>query len=181
MGDPGMKPLPPLANVIDYCHSNFRADWMDVFIAACCRFMVGTSSGPAFVPPMYGVPTILTNWWPPAERAWHASDIFIPKMPRRIADGSYLTLSETLAEPFSWCHSRRYLTDRYGVQLEDNEPEIIRAAVEEMAARFDSNTPVAAEVSKLQARAAEIYAANGVFGSGHLSQSFLERHRIYAE
>ncbi|HEY4141230.1 MAG TPA: TIGR04372 family glycosyltransferase, partial [Pseudolabrys sp.] len=34
MGDPGMKPLPPLANVIDYCHSNFRADWMDVFIAA---------------------------------------------------------------------------------------------------------------------------------------------------
>lgn len=176
LGDPGMRPLPPLANVIDYCHSDFRSDWMDVFIAACCRFMVGTSSGPAFVPPMYGVPTVLTNWWPPAERAWHSSDIFIPKMPRRIADGEYLTLSETLSEPFSWCHSRGYLSDHEGVHVEDNDPEVIRAAVEEMAARFDGDTAVTEEVSPLQARAEQIYKVNGVFGSGHLAQGFLQRY-----
>lgn len=179
MGDPGMKPLPPLANVIDYCHSDFRADWMDVFIAACCRFMVGTSSGPAFVPPMYGVPTVLTNWWPPAERAWHASDIFIPKMPRRIADGKYLTLSETLSEPFSWCHSRRYLAENEGVQLEDNEPEVIRAAIEEMAARIDGDTAVTTEVSQLRMRTEHIYKVNGVFGSGHLAGGFLQRYSTY--
>jgi putative glycosyltransferase (TIGR04372 family) len=179
MGDPGMKPLPPLANVIDYCHSNFRADWMDVFIAACCRFMVGTSSGPAFVPPMYGVPTILTNWWPPAERAWHASDIFIPKMPRRIADGKYLTLSETLSEPISWCHSRRYLVDCEGVHAEDNDPEVIRASIDEMITRLEGGCADTGEVPALRARAEQIYKAKGIFGAGQLSRSFLLQYREY--
>ena len=129
MGDPSMKPLPSLPNVIDYCHSDLRADWMDIFIAARCRFMIGTSSGPAYIPPLYGVPSVLTNWWPPAQRPWHASDIFIPKMLRRLADGQYLTLGETLSEPFSYCHSLRYLADHEGIRVEDNDPEIIRSAV----------------------------------------------------
>ena len=34
MGDPGMQPMPPVPNVLDYCHSDIRADWMDIFIAA---------------------------------------------------------------------------------------------------------------------------------------------------
>ena len=111
MGDTGMSRLPPLSNVIDYCHSDLRADWMDIFIAARCRFMLGTSSGPAYIPPLYGVPSVLTNWWPPAQRPWHASDIFVPKMLCRVADGRYLSLSETLCEPFSYCHSRSYLAE----------------------------------------------------------------------
>ena len=50
----------------------------------------------AFVPPLYGVPAVLTNWWPPGMRPWHASDIYTPKLPKRTADGIDLTLSETL-------------------------------------------------------------------------------------
>ncbi len=97
MGDPSMTPLPPLPNVIDYCHSDLRADWMDVFIAAQCRFMIGSGSGPVFIPPIYGVPSVITNWWPPAHRPLHAFDIFVPKMARRSLNGSYLTLSEVVA------------------------------------------------------------------------------------
>ena len=41
MGDPGMSRMPPLPNVIDYCHSDLRADWMDIFIATQGRFMLG--------------------------------------------------------------------------------------------------------------------------------------------
>jgi hypothetical protein len=33
----------------------------------------------AFVPPLYGVPAVLTNWWPPGMRPWHASDILHPE------------------------------------------------------------------------------------------------------
>jgi putative glycosyltransferase (TIGR04372 family) len=176
MGDPGMRPLPEFANVIDYCHSDLRADWMDVFLGARCRFMVGSTSGPAFIPPIYGVPTVLTNWWPPAQRAWHASDIFIPKMPRRLADDRYLTLSETLAEPYSFCHSRRYLADRGGVRVEENDAETIRAAVEEMLARTDGDSGHGAAVSDLRLRTDRIYEAHGVSGMGQLSCGFLQRH-----
>jgi putative glycosyltransferase (TIGR04372 family) len=175
MGDPGMKRLPPLPNVIDYCHSDWRSDWLDVFLAARCRFMIGTSSGPVFVPPIYGVPSILTNWWPPAERAWHASDIFIPKMPRRIADGKYLTLGETLSEPYSWCHSRRYLSDHEGVVVEENESELIRAAVEEMFGRL-AGEKEADEIRDLRSRADKIYESHGASGMGQLSREFLRRY-----
>ncbi len=176
LGDPGMRPLPSLPNVIDYCHSDLRADWMDIFIAARCRFMIGTSSGPAYIPPLYGVPSVLTNWWPPAQRPWHASDIFIPKMLRRLADGQYLTLGETLSEPFSYCHSLRYLADHEGIRVEDNDPEIIRSAVEEMLARLDGAVSASNEVSELRLRADEIYGSHGVFGMGQLAGEFLRRH-----
>ena len=176
MGDPGMRPLPAIPNVIDYCHSGLRADWMDIFIAARCRFMIGTSSGPAYIPSLYGVPSLLTNWWPPAQRPWHASDIFIPKMLRRMADGRYLTLSETLTEPFSYCHSLEYLADHEGVRIEDSDPEIIRAAVEEMLARLDGDVSDGAEISDLRSRADRIYASHGAFGMGQLAGGFLRRH-----
>ena len=89
MGDGETAPLPPLANVIDYRHSDMRADWMDVFLLARSRFVLGSASGPIFVPPLYGVPVVLTNWWPPAMRPWHASDIYIPKLAKRAADETY--------------------------------------------------------------------------------------------
>lgn len=176
MGDPSMKPLPALPNVIDYCHSTLRADWMDIFIATQCRFMLGTSSGPAVIPGVYGVPMLLTNWWPPAQRPWHATDIFIPKMLRRLPDGQYLTLSETLTEPFSYCHSRRYLAEQENVGVEDNESGVIRAAVEEMLARLDGDTGENAEASDLRQRADQIYRSRGVFGMGQLSLGFLRRY-----
>ncbi len=92
MGDADAPPLPPLANVVDYCRSDMRADWMDIFLMARSRFMLGSASGPIFVPPLYGVPAVLTNWWPPGMRPWHAADIFVPKLLRRSADGRHLTL-----------------------------------------------------------------------------------------
>lgn len=177
MGDPGMSPIPSVANVFDYCHSDLRADWMDIFIAARCRFMLGTSSGPAYVPPIYGVPSVLTNWWPPAQRPWHRSDLFVPKMVRRLADGRYLTLCETLCEPFSYCHSRRYFADHAGVFVEASDPEIIRATVEEMLARIDGSSAPDADVAELRSRADGIYRAHGAFGMASLGAEFLRRHR----
>jgi putative glycosyltransferase (TIGR04372 family) len=175
MGDPSMGPMPQLPNLIDYCHSNLRADWMDVFIAARCRFLLGTSSGPAYIPPLYGTPSVLTNWWPPAQRPWHAFDIFIPKMLRRQVDGRQLSLSETLCEPFSYCHSRRFLADHSGVYIEDNDAEIIRAAVVEMLARLDGNSDDDAEVAELRSRADRIYQAHDALGMGILPRDFLRQ------
>ena len=127
MGDPDAPPMPPLPNVIDYCRSDMRSDWMgDIFLIARSRFILGSASGPSFVPPLYGVPVVLTNWWPPGMRlpCQHAADIFIPKLLRRSADGRYLALSETLREPFSHCHSPRYLAEREGVHVgEQWKPE----------------------------------------------------------
>jgi hypothetical protein len=85
-------------------------------------------------------PRSITNWWPAGERPWRPSDIFVPKLLRKISDGSYMTLGQTLCEPFGWSYSKNYPTDRAGVRLEDNDGETIRAVVCEMLERLDGNS-----------------------------------------
>jgi putative glycosyltransferase (TIGR04372 family) len=179
MGDATMPPLPPMPNVIDYCHSDLRADWMDVFLAARCRFMLGTSSGPAYLAPLYGVPSVLTNWWPPAQRPWHAMDLFVPKMQQHIEDGRYLTLRETLAEPYSYCHSVDYLAETQKVRVVDNDPDVICAAVAEMLDRLDRTGTLDAEVEHLRAEASRIYDACGAHGMGQLAGGFVRAHAAF--
>jgi putative glycosyltransferase (TIGR04372 family) len=171
-----MRRLRPTAKVLDYCHSDLRADWMDVFLAARCRFMLGTSSGPAYLPALYGVPSVLTNWWPPAQRPWHPADLFIPKMLRHKADGRYLTLPETLAEPFSYCHSAHYLANVERVGVEDNDPGSIRAAVAEMLDRLEGGTSADPELDILRAQADTIYGRCGALGMAQLAASFVKMH-----
>jgi putative glycosyltransferase (TIGR04372 family) len=179
MGDPGMNPMPRLPNVIDYCHSAIRADWMDIFIVARSRFLLGTTSGPAFIPPLYGVPSVLTNWWPPAQRPWRSSEIFLPKMLRRIKDQRYLSLSESFREPFSYCHSRNYLTEREGVLVEDNDPELIRDAVIEMLDRMDGRAAPDTSASDWRACADRIYEVNKIVGRAQLATALFRRHENF--
>lgn len=177
MGDPSMAPLPPMANVLDYCHSALRADWMDVFLAARCRFMLGTSSGPAYLPALYGVPSVLTNWWPPGQPPWHPSDLFIPKLHQRADNGRYLTLRETLAEPFSFCHSQDYLANARNIRIVDNDPDVIRAGVVEMLARLEGVLTVDPEVERLREEADRLYDTCGCQGMGRLAAGFARAHR----
>jgi putative glycosyltransferase (TIGR04372 family) len=178
MGDKSMAPLPPVPNVFDYCHSDLHSDWMDIFIAAKCRFFIGTSSGPAYVPPLYGVPSILTNWWPPAQRPWHAMDIFMPKMLRSLSDGRILTLRETLGEPFCYCHSLKYLADEMKVIVENNDEGLIRDAVIEMIDRLEAGSDEA-DICDLRRRADTIYDECNAFGMAKLTRGLLRRHETF--
>jgi putative glycosyltransferase (TIGR04372 family) len=176
MGDADAPPLTALAGVVDYCRSDMRSDWMDIFLLARSRFVLGSASGPIFVPPLYGVPCVLTNWWPPGMRPWQASDIYIPKRVRRLADGTHLALSETLREPVAYCHSLRHLVAPHGLTVEDNEADIIHDAVVEMLTRPDGAAGSDANVEALRARADRIYQSHGYSGMAELARGFLRRH-----
>jgi putative glycosyltransferase (TIGR04372 family) len=184
MGDPSMTPLPPLPNVLDYCHSAIRSDWMDIFLAATSRFFIGTSSGVCYVAQDYGVPCVLTNWWPPAQRPWHAGDIFIPKLLRRSASGQVLSLEESLNEPFGYCNSVDYLREKHGVTVQDNHPEDIRVAVVEMLDRvdgrpnYDQNDIAMRECAEgiYASVAMRLYDSPAAFGAANLACGFLRRN-----
>jgi putative glycosyltransferase (TIGR04372 family) len=189
MGDPSMTPLPPLPNVLDYCHSAIRSDWMDVFLCAMCRFFIGTSSGVCYVAQDYGVPCVLTNWWPPAQRPWHSGDIFVPKILRRMRSGEILSLAESLDEPFGYCHSVDYLQEKHGVTVQDNRPEDICAAVVEMFEHMDGRPNYDQSDLAMRRRAEAIYASvamrlydsPGAFGAAALARDFLRRNPSFLE
>ena len=176
IGDTAMTPLAPMPNVLDYSHSSIRSDWMDVYLLSRCRFFLGTSSGPAYVPQDYGVPCVLTNWWPPAQRPWHPQDIFIPKLYRKAKDGSILSLSRSLAEPFGYCNSVNYLGDRYGVVVDVNLPSDIHAATCEMLDRLEGTYHFTEDDQDRQKRADQIYRSNDGHGMASVSSNFLKIH-----
>ena len=189
MGDPSMTSLPQLPNVLDYCHSEIRSDWMDVFLAAKSRFFIGTPSGVCYVAQDYGVPCVLTNWWPPAQRPWHRGDIFVPKLIRRTRTGEILSLDESLSEPFGYCNSEAYLEDGHQVIVQDNDPEDIRAAVVEMFQRTNggqkydqSDLAMAEHAERIYVSAAmRLYDSPGAFGAAALARDFLRRNPSFVQ
>ena len=62
LGDPSMSPLPPMERVIDYARHPARTPALDVYLAARCRFFIGTNSGPMFMPHLFGRPALITNY-----------------------------------------------------------------------------------------------------------------------
>lgn len=61
LGDPSMPRLPPMERVIDYSHSAFKSELMDVYLICRCRFFIGVNSGPLEVAWLFQKPVVLTN------------------------------------------------------------------------------------------------------------------------
>lgn len=49
------------AGYFDYANSEFKNEVLDVYLMANCRFMIGTSSGPIFIPKEFGKSVLYTN------------------------------------------------------------------------------------------------------------------------
>ena len=137
MGGSSMPPLPKMHNVIDYVHTEFKSDWMDVFLWAKCKFFIGTTSGPAAIPISFGVPSITTNLVPLFSRPWY-NDLFIPKLIWSNKLNRFLTFSEILSSPVGFAFYERDILSQ-GCKLIDNSPEDINDLVLEMLSIIDGN------------------------------------------
>lgn len=136
MGDPSGQPITPMPGVIDYAHSPFRSDWMDIFLCAQCRFFLGNTSGLFMVPTIFGVPVALAHMAPlGCVYALHSTDLSIPKH-FLDASGREFSPAELMASAIgSYRHTRQYAEQ--GVTVLDNTPEEIRDLVVEMLDRLD--------------------------------------------
>src|SRR5262249_31175182 len=97
MGHPVKRSTPPVDGLIDYANSGQRADWMDIFLCARSRFFLGTQSGLSYVPNVFGVPTIMTNYISLGIPPWYGNDLFIPKLLFSKRKNRQLTFAETLS------------------------------------------------------------------------------------
>jgi putative glycosyltransferase (TIGR04372 family) len=180
MGDPTMKPLPKMPQVVDYALSSYKSDWMDVFLWACCRFFVGTNSGPAVVLPTFGVPMLWTNVTPFAICSiTFPNSLMVPKLWYSQAEQRLLTFSEILACPAGWCQ-RRTLDDH--LVLVDNTADELAAGVKEMIALTkDGIQEHQYEITKdplnpLQMKLDTIREKYNTFGKLPVSRAFLNKY-----
>jgi putative glycosyltransferase (TIGR04372 family) len=148
-GDPSMKALAPIPQVIDYARSSAKSDWMDIFLCSQCRFFIGMASGLQNVPWVFGVPCVFANFWPMYVRAISNQDIFIPKLYVSRRDNRYLTFEEAHHPDLLGIYYAQAL-DMQGIEILDNKPEEICQVVCEMMARLDGSIEYTEEDDRLQ-------------------------------
>ena len=135
MGDPSMPPLPETDGVIDYVHSKYRSDWMDVFLCASCEFFLGCGSGLDCVAKAFGRPCGLANLAPLSNvYAGGPNEVGIPKLLWHEKEERLLGFSEILSAPLG---NARYTKDYLsaGVRLLENDPDDVAALALEMLDR----------------------------------------------
>jgi putative glycosyltransferase (TIGR04372 family) len=121
---------------IDYS-TRFRSEFLDLYLAANCHFMVSTGSGIDSVSYMFRRPVLMCNITPVAhlysDKSWVLN---LPKLHRRRGASSLMSFSEVVSSGVG----DYVTTDQYNqaaVEFLDAEPEVIRDAVLEMADRID--------------------------------------------
>jgi putative glycosyltransferase (TIGR04372 family) len=176
MGDPSMPALPARNGVVDYAHSPQKADWMDIFLCGTCWFYAGTSSGLAYVPNLFEIPCVFTNWFPTGTRPLNGTDIFIPKLHWYDKDNDFVPFAESLAPPLGHIHARPTLRD-LGVSLKDNTPEDLRDVVIEMMDRLEAKAVYTASDRNLLARFETVATQSRSFGNARIGREFIRKYR----
>ena len=117
---------------IDYAKSKFRSDFMDVFLCAQAKFMLGTSSGLSAVSRIFGVPILLVNYLPTGTIYGRKGDIFIPQNFISRKNNKRLTFKKTMSEPYSLGMTDGAYHNVLKVKLEKNSSGDIKNATKEM-------------------------------------------------
>ena len=183
MGDPSMTPLPSMPQVIDYVHHRIRSDWMDVFLGATCRFLIGTGSGYLHIPMFFGVPCILTNF--PGFIPYFGLknyDLYLPRWIKNAQTNNLISFDQFMSPPTSMFYSlERY--SKAGLQWVENTPEELEGATQEMLERTANGTSSQYPDDDLQRRFKAIAEECGLKHGGRpvkafapISQDFLMRH-----
>lgn len=137
VGEKTSKRLPHHDRVIDYAHSPFKSDWMDVFLCANCHFFLGNSSGLYLLSSVFGKRSALANLMPMSgAMPVGFNDIGIPKLLRNRKTGQLLGYDELLkSEIANFRFTSQY--EAHDVLVEDNSPEDIRELAVEMLQSVD--------------------------------------------
>ena len=174
MGDPSMKLLPPMDHVIDFAHSAFKTPKADILIAACCRFFLGTNSGFATIPNIFGVKCVFSNWLPVGLPLWSSQDLLYPKLYWSSISNRYLTFEEIFSSDIAFIQNWSDLPE--GISLRDNTAnEIYELTAEALEIEFNNDS----QDILVGARKAydEIARKNGSYMGSTLSAAFIRRYK----
>ena len=156
LGDPMMKRLPPMDKVIDYAHSPFRSELMDLYLVSQCRFYLGMNSGPVEFAWLFQKRVVMTN-----DSEWlmafpfKREDLVIFKHVFSKSQNRFLSLDETLEIPLFQNGEVNSLDNRDYIMYE-NSPVEIDEVVEECL-RNDPASPQELQDAFKQKRIRQIH------------------------
>ena len=145
---------------------------MDVFLCASARFFLGVNSGLILVSNTFGVPIILSNWFPFGTQTYGTGNICIPKLYFHKRKNRHLTLAEMLDESVAQVENSTAL-EKMDITLRSNTQEEIRDAVIGM---LDSAEGISKPESGFRESLDRRIAAEGDFILNPVAESFIQKH-----
>ena len=184
VGDPSMRPLPPMDHVIDYVHTDAYCDWMDLFLAAHCRFMLGVSSGPCTLPVLYGKPMVCTNLAPVGPLPTTKNSLVIPKLHWLDREGRFMRTSEVLQSRLAVAYYQD-MFEKTGVVVTDNTSEEITSVTTEMIDILEGSIKYSEEDERHQSEFRKQWLPNITpdlwGGRNRVGRAFLRNHGFLRE
>ena len=174
VGDSSMEEFPEFPNFIDLATSQQNLSYLHPYVLAKAKFFIGTSSGPASVPPLFGVPTLITNVTSIGRNmlSSSANSIYIPKKTLN-GKNKVLSYSEVLKSSDGFGELELREMQEQDLFLECNSEEEILLGVRELMSRISGSHKVD---DKTLCTVAEIRATFPYASKGTLAQSFIDKN-----
>jgi putative glycosyltransferase (TIGR04372 family) len=164
--------------IIDYA-TQFRTDFLDVYLSAKSRFYLGSDSGIFALTQLFRRPIAMVSV-PSTERvhSWGPNDLTIPKKLWLRSQGRTLTFRETI-ESGAGRFARSDLFEDLGLDVIENSPEEIAALAIEMDERLNGTWQAADEDEELQRRFWSIYEGSELHGNvlARIGAEFLRQNK----
>ncbi|MBI2789651.1 MAG: TIGR04372 family glycosyltransferase [Elusimicrobia bacterium] len=197
LGDKTMTPLPPMERVIDYPHTRFKSDLMDMHLIGECRFYIGIPSGILDTAFLFQRPTLIMNMTTTAlAYPRRRGDRGIMKHIYSKSKKRFFSVKEILESPWE---TQIFYTLGDDIEMFENSPEELREAVVEFMRNLDDGidapTPLQAEANRIRIEHGRQLLSRVLFAdhyvdmhnryrlasrlessAGSLSQTFLEKH-----
>ena len=139
--------------VIDYSLSD-RTDFLDIYLPAKCRFLVGTPGGNSELVQIFDKPRVVVNNIPIGQVPWGKNDLYIGKKVVDKKTGEYISLSKAVSEDFAKVsdfnnYDEHNHLDALGLKYENNSPNDILKVCQNMMDKLDGTEELPAKYHKI--------------------------------
>ncbi len=182
IGNKSMTPLPKLEGLIDYPFSNLNSEFMDIFLAATSKFVIGTSSGFWTAASFFKTPILITNYLPFMDYySFNHNSIFLPKTVLN-EKNQIISIGESYSiKKIGYTHtSKQFLSKKLKV-LENTEDEIL-VSVDEMLNLVSGNNKEKKDFIHLNKKFKNIFFKNNFYNKNrllplaHFSSSYINKY-----
>lgn len=145
---------------------------LHAYALAECLFLVGSCSGPASIPTIFGRPILMTNTTAIARNmlTCHPRSIYIPK--RIYRNGRELSFSQILGSPYGYMEGNPRFLAKDGVFFEENSSNYIVESVKEMLSSLGKQS-LSTSDEKMSLAVQEIQSSLETVAKGRVSEAFL--------